>query len=53
MTKNIIISAIAILTLNFGFAQTFQTQVGPSFKKESEKDIYKKLLSLNLNIIIN
>ena len=40
MTKNIIISAIAILTLNFGFAQTFQTQVGPSFKKESEKDIY-------------
>lgn len=39
MNKNVI-TLIAFLTLSFGFAQQFKTEVGPRFTKESDKDIY-------------
>ncbi|MUU77545.1 hypothetical protein [Winogradskyella endarachnes] len=38
--KAYIIAIATFLTFSFGFSQTFKTEHGKSFKKESEKDIY-------------
>ncbi|WP_299101523.1 hypothetical protein [uncultured Winogradskyella sp.] len=38
--RHIIITITACFTFLFGFSQTFNTEHGKSFKKESEKDIY-------------
>ncbi len=39
--KNSLIALITCLTISFGFAQEFKTEQSQSFKKESEKDVYK------------
>jgi len=39
--KKYILILISISLFNFGFAQEFKTEVGSSFKKENEKEVYQ------------